>query len=60
MVLSYTDMTKKIHFTADAANHAGKQITFLSGSLGKTEEDYAANEKKILAIVSLNLYPYVP
>lgn len=62
-VLAFPDFEKPFVLTTDASNHAigavlsqgeiGKDrpITFISRSLNKTEENYATNEKELLAIV---------
>jgi len=62
-VLAFTDFRKPFHLTTDASNYAigavlsqidnGKDrpIAYISRSLNKTEENYAVNEKEMLAIV---------
>ena len=63
VVLSHPNFGKDFELTTDASNFAigavlsqdNKPITFLSRTLNKTEENYAANEKEMLAIIwSLN------
>lgn len=59
VILSYPDFTKEFHLTTDASNYAigavlsqdKKPIAFISRTLNKTEESYAANEKEFLAII---------
>lgn len=59
VLLAFPDFGKEFELTTDASNLAlgavlsqgGKPITFLSRSLSKTEENYAANEKEMLAII---------
>lgn len=70
VVLAYPNLSKEFHLTTDASNYAlgavleqsGRPITFLSRSLNKTEENYATNEKEMLAIIwaldSLKFYLY--
>lgn len=70
VILSYPNFKKEFHLTTDASNFAigavleqeGKPITFISRTLSKTEENYAVNEKEMLAIVwalqSLRTYLY--
>jgi len=70
VMLAFPDFEKDFQLTTDASNFAlgavlaqnDKPITFLSRSLNKTEESYAANEKEMLAIIwalgSLRNYLY--
>jgi len=70
VILKYPNFSKEFHLTTDASNFAigavleqeGKPITFISRTLSKTEENYATNEKEMLAIVwalqSLRTYLY--
>lgn len=70
VILTYPDFTKCFELTTDASNHAigavlsqeNRPITFISRSLNKTEENYAANEREMLAIIwaldSLRNYLY--
>lgn len=70
VILHYPNFKEEFHLTTDASNYAlgavleqsGKPITFISRSLNKTEEHYAANEKEMLAIIwaltSLRNYLY--
>lgn len=59
VLLIYPDFDKEFELTTDASNYAigavlsqqNKPITFLSRTLNKTEESYAANEKEMLAII---------
>ncbi|KAH8273309.1 hypothetical protein KR018_010569, partial [Drosophila ironensis] len=59
VVLAYPDFTKEFQLTTDASNYAigavleqnGRPITFISRTLTSTEENYATNEKEMLAIV---------
>lgn len=59
VLLSYPDFEKDFELTTDASNYAigavlsqnNRPITFLSRTLNKTEESYAANEKEMLAII---------
>lgn len=59
VLLSFPDFQKEFELTTDASNFAlgavlsqnGKPITFLSRTLNKAEENYAANEKEMLAII---------
>lgn len=73
-VLAFPDFTKPFHLTTDASNYAlgallsqddqekDRPIAYISRSLNRTEENYATNEKEMLAIVwaleSLRLYLY--
>lgn len=62
-VLAFPDFTKPFNLTTDASNYAlgavlsqgsigdDHPIAFISRSLNKTEENYATNEKELLAIV---------
>lgn len=62
-VLSFPDYNKPFNLTTDASNYAigavlsqgevgrDKPIAYISRSLNKTEENYATNEKEMLAIV---------
>lgn len=70
IMLAYPDYSKPFDLTTDASNFAigavleqgGKPITFISRTLIKAEENFAANEKELLAIVwalsSLRSYLY--
>lgn len=70
VILAYPDFSKEFKLTTDASNFAigavleqeSRPITFISRTLSKTEENYAANEKEMLAIVwalqSLRMYLY--
>lgn len=70
VILMYPDFEKEFELTTDASNHAigavlsqdNKPITFLSRTLSNTEENYATNEKEMLAIIwalgSLRNYLY--
>jgi hypothetical protein len=70
VILAYPDFSKEFKLTTDASNFAigavlaqeSRPIPFISRTLSKTEENYAANEKKMLAIVwalqSLRMYLY--
>lgn len=70
VILSYPNFSKEFQLTTDASNYAigavleqdSRPITFISRTLTKTEENYAANEKEMLAIVwalqSLRMYLY--
>lgn len=72
VILSFPDFNKDFHLTTDASDYAigavlsqdNKPITFISRTLNKAEEHYAANEKEMLAIVwalnSLRNYLYGP
>lgn len=59
VILNYPDTNKEYELTTDASNHAigavlsqnKKPIIFLSRTLSKTEENYATNEKEMLAII---------
>lgn len=59
VILTYPDFNKDFYLTTDASKYAlgavleqdGKPITFISRTLSKTEENYAANEKEMLAII---------
>lgn len=69
-LLMYPNFNKEFHLTTDASNFAigavleqdNRPITFISRTLSKTEENYATNEKEMLAIVwalgSLRKYLY--
>lgn len=63
VLLSFPNFEKEFELTTDASSFAlgavlsqdGKPIIFLSRTLNKTEENYAVNEKEMLAIIwSLN------
>lgn len=70
VILTYPDFSKSFELTTDASNYAigavlsqeNRPITFISRSLSKTEESYAANEREMLAIIwsldSLRNYLY--
>ncbi|XP_075157913.1 uncharacterized protein LOC142231180 [Haematobia irritans] len=70
IILTYPDFTKDFDLTTDASNFAigavlsqeDKPIMFISRTLSKTEENYATNEKEMLAIIwalnSLRNYLY--
>lgn len=70
VILAYPDYKKPFDLTTDASNVAigavleqdNRPLTFISRTLTKTEENYAANEKEMLAIVwalgSLRNYLY--
>lgn len=70
VILTYPDFDKNFELTTDASNHAigavlsqdNRPITFISRSLSKAEENYAANEREMLAIIwsldSLRNYLY--
>lgn len=70
VILSHPDFEKSFDLTTDASDYAigavlsqnRKPITFLSRTLSKTEENYATNEKEMLAIIwalnSLRNYLY--
>lgn len=59
IILRYPDFKKEFHLTTDASNFAigavlsqdNHPISFLSRTLSKAEENYAANEKEMLAII---------
>lgn len=59
VLLSYPNYEEHFELTTDASNYAlgavlsqgGKPITFISRTLNKAEEHYAANEKEMLAII---------
>lgn len=59
VILEYPDFRKEFHLTTDASNFAigavlsqnNQPISFISRTLSKAEENYAANEKEMLAIV---------
>lgn len=59
VLLVHPDFSKEFELTTDASNYAigavlsqeDKPITFISRTLNKTEETYAANEKEMLAII---------
>lgn len=59
IVLAYVDYQKDFELTTDASNftlgvvlsQSDRPITFISRTLNKAEEHYAANEKEILAII---------
>lgn len=63
VILTFPDFNKTFELTTDASSYAigailsqeNRPITFISRSLNKTEENYAANEREMLAIIwSLN------
>ena len=70
VMLTYPNLNKEFELTTDASNYAigavlsqeDRPITFISRTLSKTEENYAANEKEMLAIIwalkSLRNYLY--
>lgn len=70
VILSFPNFDKEFELTTDASQYAigavlsqdGKPITFLSRTLNQTEENYATNEKEMLAIIwalkSLRNYLY--
>lgn len=70
VLLSHPDYTKTFELTTDASSCAlgavlsqkGRPITMISRTLSKTEENYATNERELLAIVwalqSLRHYLY--
>lgn len=70
VMLTYPNLNKDFELTTDASNYAigavlsqeDRPITFISRTLTKTEENYAANEKEMLAIIwalkSLRNYLY--
>ena len=59
VMLHYPDFDKAFELTTDASNYAlgavlsqnGKPISFLSRTLSRAEENFAANEKEMLAII---------
>lgn len=59
VVLAYPNYNKEFHLTTDASNYAigavleqdNRPITYISRTLSKTEESYAANERELLAII---------
>lgn len=59
VLLAYPDFTRPFELVTDASNYAlgavlsqgEKPIMFISRTLSKTEESYAANEKEMLAII---------
>lgn len=59
VMLQYPNFNKEFHLTTDASNYAigavleqdSKPILFISRTLSKTEENYATNEKEMLAII---------
>lgn len=59
VILYYPDYKKEFHLTTDASNVAlgavlsqdGRPITFISRVLSETEENYATNEREMLAII---------
>ena len=69
-MLTYPNLNKEFELTTDASNYAlgvvlsqeDRPITFISRTLSKSEESYAANEKEMLAIIwslkSLRNYLY--
>lgn len=70
IILAYPDYSKDFELVTDASNFAigavlsqsGRPISFISRTLNKAEEHYAANEKEMLAIIwalnSLRNYLY--
>lgn len=70
VLLSYPDFQEEFELTTDASNVAlgavlsqkGKPIAFISRTLSKSEENYATNEREMLAIIwalsSLRNYLY--
>lgn len=70
VMLAYPDFKREFVLTTDASNYAlgavlsqdNRPIAFLSRTLSRTEENYATNEKELLAIVwalkSLRNYLY--
>lgn len=70
VILHYPDFKKEFHLTTDASNFAvgavlsqeNRPISFLSRTLSKAEENYATNEKEMLAIIwalkKLKIYLY--
>lgn len=59
IILSYPNFEKDFHLTTDASNRAigavlsqeGRPVTFISRALSEEEENYATNEREMLAIV---------
>ena len=70
VVLNYPDFDKPFELTTDASKYAlgavlsqgNRPITYLSRTLSRAEEEYATNEKEMLAIIwalkELNCYLY--
>ena len=58
-MLTYSNFKQEFHLTTDASNHAigavleqnGRPISVISKTLSKSEENYATNEKEMLAII---------
>ena len=68
IILTYLDFTTCFELTTDASNYAigavlsqeNKPIIFISRTLSKTEENYAANERSMLIIWALDsLWSYL-